>query len=351
MYTFYFSIYLKNKEIEVGRFDKFKNTFISLDELNTIFSYDDYLEFYENVCNAIKAGEIAAIKNSRLNGKTPALHTRYRIIKKEKDNKELLDELKYKISVDFHIDYYQKHIEKYKQHRKYILQLNDFILNRREKLDIPISMNERAFQIWSKEKFLQKGEGKTILKNLGLDEQYLNYYDTSEPLAYYSISREIPQKVLIIENKDTYYTMRKYLISGGKKILGQDISTIVYGSGKNINKAFKDFELSVEEYVSNKNNQILYFGDLDYEGIIIYESLYELINNKYNISPFIDGYKKMIDKAEKSNINLAKTKDGQNRNIENFFLSCFTEEYAEKIMAVLERDLYIPQEIININDL
>ena len=48
-----------------------------------------------------------------------------------------------------------------------------------------------------------------ILKNLGLELDFLNYYDTCEPIAYYSMSKENPQNILVLENKDTYYTMRK----------------------------------------------------------------------------------------------------------------------------------------------
>lgn len=335
----------------MSKFQSFKNTFITVDEIKGMFKLDDYLSLYNKICNSIELGEIEPVKSSNLNGKNPPLHSRYRIIKKEEDNSALIDELTYKVTVDFDVSYYKKHIDKYKEHREYILKLNDFILNHKEELLNPISMNERAFQIWSMEKFLQKGEGKTILKNLGLSLDFLNYYDTSEPLAYYSASKHIPQKVLIIENKDTYYTLRRHLISKGDNILGEDISTVIYGGGKNINKAFKDFQISVEEYVSNRENEILYFGDLDYEGIVIYEGLCRVNHNNYKITPFVKGYEAMISKAFTENIPLQKTKEGQNRNIGDEFLNSFTPEIRKRILEILEEDLYIPQEIININDL
>ena len=31
----------------------------------------------------------------------------------------------------------------------------------------------------------------------------LNLYETSEPLAYYTDTKEIPQNILLVENKDT----------------------------------------------------------------------------------------------------------------------------------------------------
>ena len=60
-------------------------------------------------------------------------------------------------------------------------------------------------------------------------------------------------------------------------------------------------------------------------------------------------YKNMIDKSKK--YDLPKTKEGQNRKIGNDFLDEFSDEYKLKIEEILNKDLYIPQEIINIYDL
>lgn len=330
--------------------DKFDKKKITVEEIEKIYKVNTYNDLYILVSKLIENNEIEAIKSSGGNGKKPALYKRYKIVEQENDNSFYIDELNYKILSKFDISYYKKNINKYKEHREYILALNEFIKENEALLKVPLSMNERSFQIWGREKFLQREEGKLILKNLGLNLDYLNYYDTSEPLAYYSKSKKVPQNILILENKDTYYTMRKYLINFNNIILGKEIDTVIYGAGKGIIKAFKDYDISVEDYLASKENKIYYFGDLDYEGIIIYESFYDKYKDLYNISPFIEGYKKMIDKV--NNINsLPKTKDGQNRNINKYFLQEFSLEYKEKIKNILNSDLYIPQEIINIIDL
>ncbi|WP_242834226.1 Wadjet anti-phage system protein JetD domain-containing protein [Clostridium pasteurianum] len=244
---------------------------IELDEIERIYKTETYDALCGVVADLIKEERLLPVKSSGGNGKKPMLYKKYRILEKNTDNSKLLDEINYKLSTKLSIEYYKEHIDKYKEHRKYILKLSDFIISKQHLLSEPVSMNERSFQIWGREKFLQKEGGKTIVKNLGMELEELNYYDTSEPLAYYSKSKETPQKILIIENKDTYYTMRRHLIGGGENILGEDISTLIYGGGKNINKAFNDYKISVEDYVSDSKNTILYFGDLDYEGIVIYE--------------------------------------------------------------------------------
>ena len=205
---------------------------IELEEFEKIYKITEYRKLVEIVNLLIEKGEIIPIKNSGGNGKSPTLYKRYRVVPKIQDNEEILNEIHYKLCSRFNVEYYEGHLDKYKEHRGYILKLNDFMINNSRLLDSKISINERSFQIWGREKFLQKEGGKTILKNLGISLDTLNYYDTSEPLAYYSHNKYIPQNILIIENKDTYFTMRNHMISGNNTILGEKIDTIIYGGGK-----------------------------------------------------------------------------------------------------------------------
>lgn len=309
---------------------------IDLDNLGKMYKTETYADLYNIVNNLLKGKKLSPVKSSGGNGKKPTLYKKYRIVDDIIDNSELIDEIYYKLSPKLSIEYYKNHLDKYEEHREYILKLSEFVTNKQDSLMSCVSMNERSFQIWGREKFLQKEGGKTIVKNLGLELKELNYYDTSEPLAYYSKSKETPQKVLILENKDTYYTMRRHLIGGGENILGENVSTLIYGGGKNINKAFNDYKISVEDYVSDSKNTIMYFGDLDYEGIVIYEGLFELFSKEYNIVPFVKGYEKMIDKARCESICLPKTKDGQNKNINDMFLREFNGEYRFEIEKILK---------------
>lgn len=170
-------------------------------------------------------------------------------------------------------DYYLGNMEAYLKDRTFVLLLNDFIKEHNECLKEAASYNERSFEIWGREKLLNREGGIRILKNLGLTPEELNVYDTTEPLAYYSHHKRVPQQILILENKDTFYSMRRHLLDNDLMILGKEIGTLIYGGRKSIHKSFQDFTLCVEPYLNDKRNEILYFGDLDYEGILIYESL------------------------------------------------------------------------------
>ncbi|MGL5615072.1 MAG: Wadjet anti-phage system protein JetD domain-containing protein [Sarcina sp.] len=332
---------------------KYEKTFIELDQLEKILNIAEYTELCNEIEKLIDSGRLKFVKSSGENGKNPSLYKKYKVIKEKEDFSGYLEELNYKISTKLDINYYKNNLSKYKEQRSYILQLNDFLNDKYCLLKREVSINERSFQIWGREKFLQRELGKSILKNLGLSLNYLNIYDSSEPLAYYSKTKKSPQNILIVENKDTYFTIRKYLINLDKlslnkdamgSILNEDIGTVIYGAGKRVIKSFEDYKISLEEHLLNKENKILYFGDLDYEGIVIYESFYKKFHKDFEILPFINGYEEMINKALREKIVLPESKEGQNKNIEKLFLNRFTEDCKEKINSILEENKYIPQE-------
>lgn len=334
-------MYMRN----ITDFDKNK---ISLEELQAFYRITTYMELTGKVYDLIEQGRISPIKNSRLNGKKPALYQAYRIHRISKDNSKLLEELTYQLVPMLGNDYYLRNIETYRKDRLFVLQLNDYLKEKRDNLLNSVSYNERSFEIWGREKFLLREGGIRILKNLGLSLGELNVYDTTEPLAYYSHHKLVPQKILILENKDTFYSMRRHLIAGSTTILGTQLGTLIYGAGKSIHKSFQDFTFCMEPYLNDPSNEILYFGDLDYEGIIIYETLYRDFRDKVRIEPFCIAYETMINKSDLSR--LPKMKKGQNRNIGTDFLSYFTQDMQRQIKEILSQNRYIPQEILQRKD-
>lgn len=309
----------------------------------------DYQKQYEYIVNLLKDMKIKPVKASRLNGKSPALYREYWLLEETRDYSDYIEELRYQIVPDISVDYYLRHLESYEADREWVLQLNQYLKNKKGALQFKVSANERSFEIWGREKFLSRGQGKRILKRCGLELSFFNIYDTTEPLAYYSRTRQVPQNLLILENKDTFFSMRRHLLEGNEMILGTKIDTLIYGAGKGIFRSFEDFDLCVEPYMKAEGNQIYYFGDLDYEGIGIYENLSELFSKEWNIVPFVAAYGEMLKKAETA-VNIPETKEGQNKNIKNLFFSYFSEKQIDKMKEILEKGCYIPQEILNISD-
>ncbi len=323
---------------------------VSLQEIKIFYDIDEYEDLRSTVLGLILEQVLKPVKSGGTNGKTPALFLSYKVALHEEDSSELIHELKYELCTRLDTSFYMKNIKRYREDRGQVLMLSSYLINSQEKLKNRISLNERSFEIWGREKFLGAEGGLRIVRNLGLEEEDLNYYYTTVPLAYYSHSKETPQNVLILENKDTFYSMRKHLLEGGSSIFGTRIGTLVYGGGKNIYRSFEDFDVCIEPYITDASNSILYLGDIDYEGIIIYESLKRSFEKKYSIKLFTEGYKAMLDKCTRLGMKLPGTKEKQNRNISGEFLEEFDESSRKTISAVLRADEYIPQEILNIGD-
>ena len=322
---------------------------ISLEELIKSHAGDSYEQQYHYIIKLLKQEKIKPVKSSGTNGKSPALYRSYWIIEEKKDYSALEEEVKYKLHPMISVDYYLSHLENYEKDREFVLLLNQYLRNNQKMLSYQESVNERSFEIWNREKFLSKEQGKRILKCCGLNMEKLNVYSTAEPLSYYSHTRLTPQNLLILENKDTFYSMRRHLLEGKSKIFGEEIGTLIYGAGKRILKSFEDFDFCVEPYMAENGNRIYYFGDLDYEGIGIYEKLARDFQSRWEILPFVQAYEKMLEKAEQI-IALPETKEKQNRNISENFFSYFAEEKVKRMKDILETEKYIPQEILNIAD-
>lgn len=324
---------------------------ITIEELVKYMKVLNYVDLVHLVYELINKGLVTPIKSSGLNGKKPALYQAYRILKPSEDYSDYCDELMYQLVPILRNDYYMNNMEAYRKDRLFVLQLNDYLKGHKECLDTAVSYNERSFEIFGREKFLKREGGIKLLKNLGLTPESLHVYDTTEPLAYYSHHKRVPQKILIIENKDTFYSMRRHLLDNNQMILGEEIGTIIYGGGKSIHKSFHDFALCVEPYLNHNHNEILYFGDLDYEGILIYEIFRENFKNSVNVTPFCSAYIAMLDKVNQEIMfNLPEMKDGQNRNIGIEFFSYFSYEIQEQMKYLLQQNKYIPQEILQVKD-
>lgn len=322
---------------------------ISLEKLLKSHVRDSYEQQYHFVRKLLEQEKIKPVKASGTNGKRPALYRSYWVMEEKKDYSALEEELKYRLHPMISVDYYLSHLENYEKDREFVLLLDNYLRSNQDMLSYQESVNERSFEIWNREKFLAKEQGKRILKCCGLEINELNVYGTAEPLSYYSHTRETPQKLLILENKDTFYSMRRSLLEGRDRIFGEKIGTLIYGAGKRILKSFEDFDFCVEPYMAEDGNRIYYFGDLDYEGIGIYEKLAKAFCTRWEIFPFVQAYEKMLEKAGQAE-DLPETREKQNRNISGDFFSYFAGSQVKKMKEILEKERYIPQEILNISD-
>ena len=317
--------------------------------------FRSYAEEAEYINDLILNGKITPIRASGTNGKKPAMYRRYWVITEDEDYSELMEEIKYRLSPEISIDYYRKHPEVYARERDLVKKLDDYLRNKAGILSVRISENERSYAIWGMEKFLSgnpvvrngyKISAADILKHCGVSIEKLNIYRTNEPFAYYSINKTTPQNILILENLDPFYGMRAHLMAGNSSILGVPVSTLIYGGGKRVLSYFENFDLFAEDHIKSEDNVFYYFGDLDYEGIGIYEGLAERMRGIIEIRPFAEAYIELLKDIREEELPLSKEK--QNRNAGDVFFSRFDAGYADIMKHLLDKGRYIPQEKLNI---
>lgn len=336
--------------------NKFAKVSIEWLKLQEILDIEDY-SYFVSVVNELEKLNILKSYGSKKNGRKPTLAMKYKLILEKKDYSDYIKEIEYDLAPELDKSYYRKKLCVYEKDREDVLAISEYIKKYKHLLNTKISTNERSFEVFKREKRIKSKGMTSIMKNLGLEVDFFNYYETCEPIAYYSISKTYPQNVLIIENQDTFYSIRKYIKTVSNNVLGVEISTVIYGGGNGRLPAINEIEEYTEEHISNLDNTFYYFGDIDYAGIFIYESYRERNKEKIEWIPFKPGYEYILDKAVDDNnldydINsLPDTKEGQKDNRKGIFMNFFSTKYQEKIENILSQRKYIPQEALNFNDL
>lgn len=321
-----------------------KKTFISLDELEKRINANNYNDTCSKVSMLVEKGVIEPIKKPNgTNGLIPPLFVKYRICRPTEQDKSLNEEIMH-LSGDLNISYYLSNPKKYREQRNILFPLSEFLKEHKELLDVRVSKNERAYQIWRYEKQLDSASVHSILAFNELDNK-LNYYNTPEPFFYFSPERlrHCEQTVLIIENKDTWYTLREIMQeTASVNIFGHKIDGILFGEGWKINRS-----QALDEFCESEIHHIcgfLYFGDLDFEGISIFQKL-KIGNPRHKIELFAELYVFLLDEYPLFELSKSKKEQSPPETMDDF-MSYFTNEQAAAINELLNNGFYIPQEAI-----
>lgn len=323
----------------------YKKTYIDVDELQRLLGEIDYQMFFNCVQGMVEEGVLEATKNGKdTNGRYPPLAKKYRIIRSEQKI-DCEDEIRRVFPLNYDTDYYLKHPKEYEQDRQSIMMLCRYHIREDKPLGLIMSINERSFDITGEEKWLVSQEGGRILRNLGLTESYLNIYRTPEPFIYFARKSKqngtySPANILIIENKDTWYTMRRLAAQG----VGP-FNVLIYGEGKKIIKSIEEIHLHDDPFLTDTESNFLYFGDLDDEGLGI---LRDLKRKFPRIQPWMVGYLYLIEEA----LNKNRWREGQaQRNIGVMaiaeLLTGIGIDVSEKLAELFSLNRYMPQEAMN----
>lgn len=301
----------------------------------------------EKILQLNEEGVLSPVRSAGLNGRRPLLHNRYRILEQQEDYRDALRQIRL-LHSRFDHQYYLDHPKHYLAGKAEIDAFSDFLWTRSEELQQLMSINERSFSVFGKEKLLKSIEHQfsSYFRMQGFSFEDLGVYLTPEPFFEYIHPDLAVGEVLIIENKDTWYTIRKLMKEEQlKKLFGIPFKVLIYGEGKKITRQAGRLEEYQEEVLKEEMQTFYYFGDLDYEGISIFQEAKEK-NPGVDIRLLTGAYEAML--RARCVGPYPRTRDNRKPRADlDSFLSHFNEKDQDKITEILASGSYIPQEILN----
>ncbi|MEA4925447.1 MAG: DUF2220 family protein [Syntrophomonadaceae bacterium] len=322
--------------------------FITETELQKIIREGDYRLFHRGIEDMIESGWLSPVKASGSNGRIPPLFNKYRIIKPREDYAGYMESIR-RLNPRLNISDYLKRPELYKKHLEIVEGLSRYLWYEAGLLEQPMSRKERSFSIWGREKLLDKQLAlvREVLRFNGLEEGCLNYYDTPEPFFEYVHSPTPAMSVLIIENKDTWFSFRKLMQATRKNVIaGIAVDLLLYGEGNKITKkgALEDYAAGMLGRQEEHTIKFMYFGDLDLEGIRLFFRTRDA-NPGLSIQPFAPLYQLMLELAQGRTMPESPDKRGIPAEVEGF--AYLGGLQLQVISSLLAEGCYIPQEIVN----
>lgn len=315
---------------------EYKKVTITLGQLSKIFSdINNYDEYYKEINSLVDEEILIPIKTSGDNGFLKPLSNKYKINKLKIEARKIDAINKKNISTLNEISlesYFTLPLEEFEKDMKYIDMIDAYI--RCKGLPLKKLAPEISYEFTGNEKWIETGSGKQVLTRLGLWEKVVSL-GVPDPIAF-SINKKLLSnelhKHLIIENKSPYIHLMN--------IVNETIyNTIIYGQGWKITKGLELFKM---QYPFGEKHEFYYFGDIDREGILIYNSLKEY----FDIKPAKEFYEEFYDKKW----SIGKNNQSYNSLAINSFvedLKTFIEdERPLYIIEMLKNGYYQPQEYL-----
>lgn len=300
-------------------------------------NYDTCTKFIEYLISE----DVISKRGDKTNGRELSLN--YNIkrekIKFSEQDKRLL------MSLDkINTGYYTNRPKEFMQDKDILVKINSFL---RQSDVVPLSLNERSYEIFRNEKAIKNPDKKTRVQNvlyrIKANQSIFRYVDNGTPLLSFVYSNfyiKKSRKILIIENLDTYWSMHRALSS-----VVHNIDMLVFGQGYSVTKNLKGCLL----YDINSEDRISYYGDLDLEGVNIFLKL-KASYSDYNIEPDVEFYRLMLDIAKENGAENSESNEQIMLNKEELapFLIYFDDKDEQDfITEILLNRKYMPQEAVN----
>lgn len=187
--------------------------------------------------------------------------------------------------------------EAYISYEKELIALDRALTGATSLGDGSLSGRELSYKIFGDEKFLSvDGDGRKLLHFMGLTDIV-----HCRPQAKLGLLHHIPRhhdhmRLVVSENLDPWLNMRDAMyLDGRKRILGERVHGVIFGTGYLINDPHKLPDLL--DTLGADEIEVLYWGDIDRAGLSILSKLVDEAAGRFAVTPFVEAYHLMLERA------------------------------------------------------
>lgn len=255
----------KNRTFEIFGVEK---AFMSAMEIGN-YSYQEFV----NIVRELELdGKITPVKKKQKihNGKFPSLPVEWRILSELIEAKWNIGQF-LTLAPVLDLSYYQSHPEAQTEVTwSRILAVADYLRNPEPKAWV--SREERSYQLFYDEKWLDSSNGREFLKRIKktLSDLYARNY--GEPFVYWlqpGLLISDVRRILIVENRSLFHSCKR-MLEEGLDVCGLIPELLIFGRGQHIVSSLSYLE-DLRALISSII--IWYAGDYDPSGFAIYHSL------------------------------------------------------------------------------
>ncbi|OOM78330.1 hypothetical protein CLPUN_19390 [Clostridium puniceum] len=311
----------------------YKKKTIKLSELEKLPDGSMNYENFESSVKKLVEDNILVEKGGKINALSLSYGVNHYKLQKDKIYEINNYILKFSKEIDLG-DYFKLSEETFYKDLPFIQAVEEYIL-RNGFPESYVTAQERSFNILGDEKWIGEKNGKRLLERIKVWDK-LKIVNDSDPLML-AINQKVFGKPvhyhLIVENKATFLALMDILRE-------TDYTTLIYGCGW---KIVSNYYMIHKQLNLKDKNEFMYFGDIDKEGISIWNSL----NEKMNVNIAVDFYRELL----KKDYSIGKKNQKRNDEAINNFSKFFTDSEKEVLLNMINNGGYLPQEGLNKEEL
>lgn len=262
---------------------------VTLEELSTRLDTNDWGRIHAAITPLLEEGTLVPLKTAKSNGSTEhPLFEKYRIASEPVPAHDLTALHPALVTST----YLERHAVECDKWWSELTLLSAWLGKGHSERDA--TLRERCWEVFGNEKVYESRGLSACVRNTSgqeLRELLVVREDAPEDLPFV-VAPDVaaPACVVVVENRDPYLAIRSQLLAGRRTLFGEPVDAVVCGYGSKVRQVKgAPLRFALESMRAIQNARVLYWGDIDREGLVI---LAELCDEGL-VEPFAAAYEVM----------------------------------------------------------